>query len=201
MIKRSLTLTTVAFVFWIFASVQLALAQTTSADEGIQGLPTPVPLSESDFAACNSTFPADATRRANCAIILDYTTAYSNHYKNMMAIREHQFQNQMNAGGPIFTLVVGIVVIGLVLSVFQFLKGWLFATRVPAAADAFGSGKLSGKSDSTADPFSDEGDSSFKGFGFEVRSSVIGLIVLGVSLAFFFLYLKYVYIINPIPQQ
>lgn len=81
----------------------------------------------------------------------------------------------------IFILVVSIVVMGLYLSYRQFrLQEW-----------------VTQHSDSKKVPVvkSEDGSTTFEvgKDGIKINSAVIGLIILTISLAFFFLYLKYVY--------
>jgi len=84
-------------------------------------------------------------------------------------------QSQRGTGYVILVFVLIVVFVGLALSILQFLKGvWL--AKAQAAADV---------STFTA---------NLKGV--EIQSASIGLLILTVSLVFFYLYIKFVYTIT-----
>jgi hypothetical protein len=85
-------------------------------------------------------------------------------------------QSQRSTGYFILVFVVLIVLAGLALSILQFLKGVWLAKAQPLPDDP---------SKFTANLQ-----------GVEVQSSSIGLLILTVSLVFFYLYIKYVYTIT-----
>jgi len=137
-------------------------------------IPTPAPAGIK--SACASAMPEDAGLRASCEMALQYNGAVYAHGERLMEIQERQFESQLADDRPIFWVVIGIVVVGLGLSIAQFVKGFLFARTAPENDTQL-------KLDVTA--------------GVEIKSSVIGLVILAMSLGFFFLYLKFVYSINP----
>lgn len=85
--------------------------------------------------------------------------------------RERVFEWQHNSSIAIFYVVIGIVLIGLYFSWMQFhrAKGEVGETTVEASKD-----------------------------GFKVSSPVLGVIILLLSLAFFYLYLVHVYPISEV---
>jgi hypothetical protein len=76
----------------------------------------------------------------------------------------------------IFFMVIAIVIVGLLLSYLQFYYDVKKKEAAPGAVSDF----------------------EVSATGIKISSSVIGLIILAMSLAFFFLYLKFVYPIVPI---
>jgi len=153
-----------------------------------ESLPTPI--------ASGWKWPAPGANRSTddaaklSAIYLDYLAAVSQHNENMQKIEEQQYNDQRFVGGIIFILVIMIVVVGVGLSILQFFKGVLLASPAsngPAGTSASGA--------TTNVNLASEITVSLTSV--EIKSSVIGLVVLAVSLAFFFLYIKYVYAITP----
>lgn len=107
---------------------------------------------------------------------LNYNAAVYAHDEHIMQIEEQQFNGQLSANPWLLVIVVIIVFVGLILSIAQFVKGLVFARNQP--------------DDATSVNWSVTA-------GVEIKSSVIGLVILAMSLGFFFLYLKFVYSINP----
>lgn len=83
--------------------------------------------------------------------------------------RKNTFQWGLHSSIAIFILVIAIVVFGLFLSYLQFRKGQISETKF-----SLGKGSI------------------------EISSAVIGFLILGLSLAFFYLYLQHVYPIQEI---
>jgi hypothetical protein len=102
------------------------------------------------------------------------------------------FARQAQQDPIILTVVVFIVISGVCLSIAQVAKGFVVPAKIatlagsPPAADA--------------DPARSDEINTFKASmrGIEFSSASIGLMMLSVSLAFFFLYLKFVYTITPV---
>ena len=175
-------------LFWLVSMALLATAQAKAASEGasavspspISQIRTPVtiptPPAANYITICASANPQDAGLKAACIMSLDYNAAVYAHDKRIMQIEEDQFRTQLGADPWLLVVVIGIVVVGLVLSIAQFVKGFVFARAQP-------------------DPENSQIWSLAAGV--EIKSSVIGLVILAMSLGFLFLYLKFVYSINP----
>jgi hypothetical protein len=166
------------------ASLAIFLASGAALGDTISNPPSPPPVNS--VSACKNSYADDATR-ATCAVNLSYQAAYYAHNQAMMAIQEEQYRDQISDGVRLFYVVLGIVVIGLGLSVLQFLKSFWFAKKATEAGGPI----------PPADAPPPDDPTTFSYLGIEIKSSVIGLIILAMSLAFFFLYLKFVYVITP----
>jgi hypothetical protein len=92
----------------------------------------------------------------------------------------------------IFAMVMGIVLFGLYLTWLQFTREQHRAHRASARAAAAPASESEGEAPA---PAPEPAASSLKisATGVEVTSQVIGLLILGFSLAFFYLYVKEVY--------
>lgn len=103
-----------------------------------------------------------------------FLTSYMQDQARQSSVNVNAFVAQGRDSDIVLGLVIFIVLIGLLLAVLQVAKGLFYAKQLgndPAAQD-----KL-----------------QINMQGVELQSSSIGLLILVVSLAFFFLYLKYVY--------
>ncbi len=85
-------------------------------------------------------------------------------------------ESQARTGPLILIFVIIVVSVGLALSVLQFIKGVWLAKAQASASDA------------------SQFSANLKGV--EIKSSSIGLLILTVSLVFFYVYIKYVYTIT-----
>lgn len=117
------------------------------------------------------------------------------HQKWALNNQEQAILNQQDKGGKIFILVVIVVCCGLIFSGIQFyiaMRGALEKLKKGAAtavqAKTANAGKDEGKPEQTTIKITLQ--------GIEISSSIIGLIILAMSIAFFYLYLHQVFPIN-----
>jgi hypothetical protein len=100
------------------------------------------------------------------------------------------FDFQYRSGRIIFWVVLLIVFAGLAFSAVQFYVG----LRHPLESRVKGDGKESGPNDDSVSEF----EATLQGI--KLKSSVLGLLILAMSMVFFYLYLKYVYPITNVSQ-
>jgi hypothetical protein len=103
---------------------------------------------------------------------------------NGYAYRSRVFEWQLLSSRVIFVIVLVLVIAGIYFAAAQFRVAMMAARRNllnPPAADAAAG----------PNPLATQLEISAKGV--VVNSSVLGVIILGLSLAFFYLYLVYVY--------
>ncbi len=98
------------------------------------------------------------------------------------------YERQAIADWIVLVLVIVIVLGGLALSAYQIFKGPRYANALASAANASDTATGDGKA---APYLVTELKLSFQNI--EVRSASIGFLILALSLAFFFLYLTFVY--------
>ena len=98
------------------------------------------------------------------------------------------FEWQYWSGKVIFWVVLLLVGVGVVFSSVQFYVG-LLPSRIRSAETT------GGKNDSSGSATGDQAATEFEAslHGVKLKSSVLGLLILAVSLVFFYLYLIYVY--------
>jgi hypothetical protein len=96
---------------------------------------------------------------------------------------ERTFTFQYWTGKVIFWVVLAIVFAGIILSAVQFYVGLRHPLDRRAAADT--------KNGDEADGSVSEFEASLQGI--KLKSSVMGLLILAMSMGFFYLYLKFVY--------
>jgi hypothetical protein len=103
------------------------------------------------------------------------------------------YERQASEDPVIMWVVILVVLVGIGLSIAQVAKGFIVPARVASNFTSIGSAE---KADNAPTPPSGPA-STFKATmsGIEFSSASIGLMILAVSLAFFFLYLKFVYTI------
>jgi hypothetical protein len=113
--------------------------------------------------------------------------------------RRRVFEQQYYCGWMIFVTVIALVAAGIGFS------GWQLSFSMrrpgPKTSHTAGTRKFSASERSQAEASAEaqiDLNSTFKASkeGFEVSSSVVGVIILALSFAFFFAYLKYVYPIS-----
>lgn len=167
---------------------------------------SPTPTTRATPLAKGAPYDAyiDAYWRAQTAYVGPYTQDQAARSKLTLAIYKAQAQST----GVILILVIVIVVSGLLMAAAQVLKGFFYSGHLSKVAAA--TGATSGSA--PQQPAAPEGpsppgptDSTLSTFkaslqGIEVQSASIGFLILVVSLAFFFLYLKFVYPISPTPN-
>jgi hypothetical protein len=134
----------------------------------------------------------------------DSMQRYYQYREDGFAFRSRVFEWQLFSSRLIFATVVLLVLAGLCFAAIQFYVAMVTATR----ARGRGSPAKKGKSPDTssappaeataepASPLATQLEISAKGI--IVNSSVLGVVVLALSLAFFYLYLVYVYPIHEV---
>jgi len=98
------------------------------------------------------------------------------------------YENQLRESWIIFALVLVLVFSGLFFSWLQFQHAFLLKQVVKTSAAS--------KTSASATPSSGPEEFTFGKDGVVVRSAYLGVIILAISMAFFFLYIKYVYLIS-----
>ncbi|MDA8019237.1 MAG: hypothetical protein MPN21_17490 [Thermoanaerobaculia bacterium] len=99
---------------------------------------------------------------------------YQQHHISMLEHRERLFRWQLTANQISFWMVLVLVFSGLVFAGIQFRTSMLAAKETGGSSDVMQELTLGAQ-------------------GITIRSSVIGLVILGLSLGFFYLYLVYVF--------
>lgn len=124
-----------------------------------------------------------------------YLEAYYNYQSHSLTYAESVFDWQYRASKDIFWVVILLVLSGLAFAGIQFA----IAMRIPVRGTKK-KGAAAGREPSTETP--QIGDTSIEAstHGVKITSSVIGLLILVVSIGFFYLYLVYVYPIQNIGQ-
>jgi hypothetical protein len=108
--------------------------------------------------------------------------SYTNHYVFNVEHEKRSFKLQFYSSILIFILVVVIVTLGLILSYKQFmLNEYIIKQSIEKNRETIDKG-----TDTSASLEVDKD-------GVKINTAVIGLIILVISLVFFFLYLKFVY--------
>jgi hypothetical protein len=155
-----------------------------------------------DRSKFDSSFPpagssAEGQRRAVSAADLDPETrtkqqqalrARYDYQTFSFAHAQRTFDFQYRSGRVIFWVVLLIVFAGLAFSAVQFYVGLHHPLESRAQAD--------GKEPASNDGCVSEFEATLQGI--KLKSSVLGLLILAMSMVFFYLYLKYVYPITNI---
>jgi hypothetical protein len=148
------------------------------------------PTAEKPAATAMPSAPGDvvlgdaATRQR----YLDSMQRYYEYRANGYAYRSRVFEWQLLSSRVIFLIVLALVSAGIYFAAVQFRGAMRAAARPAASAEA--SPTLSGVTLATQLEVSAK--------GVVVNSSVMGVIILALSLAFFYLYLVYVYPITDV---
>ena len=121
--------------------------------------------------------------------------------KSDLEIRRQLFTHQLYYNIAIFILVGGVVITGLRFSYLQFAAEILLLRARVAAAKSIDSSKMAPESkarflDELGKP-ANASSSALELGPIKITTTFVGLIVLSISLAFFYLYLAHVYIIRP----
>jgi hypothetical protein len=149
------------------------LSEITGIDIDLRSNSVPAPLPPP------ATAPADTDPKVRAAFIgaqVAYYQTYAETLKHSQASGRYVdmvFAWQVESSRVLFWVVIAIVLSGLLLCWLQFLKGW---RRRPTAA----------------------GELEISAGGVKISSPVLGLLVLAISLTFFYLFLFYVYPIRVI---
>ena len=127
-----------------------------------------------------SATPADVMDPESRELVLERFRRYQQHQIAALEHRERLFRWQLRANQISFVVVLVLVFAGLVFSAVQFAH----SLRTAGAAGDEPVHEL-----------------SISAKGLTVRSSVIGLIVLALSLGFFYLYLVHVFPLEELPSH
>lgn len=131
----------------------------------------------SGVVATNSSAPViDARSGDTSTQSAQFTTSYVQYEQFVLNNRRGNLEWQLLETKIIFVVVIFIVLSGILASIAQFIRDITIVR---------GRSSKAGNSNTTHLKISLS--------GLEIQSSVIGLLILAISLAFFFLYLKFVY--------
>ncbi len=178
----------------LLASARWGMAQ--EADGGETAGKPPKPSAQEFLATHQPPLPAAATSKAAtptipevwCADISDQTTrevcwqayrASLGYYETGLAHRTRVFSWQHLSTRIIFFIVVGLVLVGIYFAWMQFRRDMVTGRQGSDVTNTAHEIELSAS-------------------GIKVRSSVLGVIILALSLGFFYLYLVYVFPISEI---
>jgi hypothetical protein len=120
-----------------------------------------------------------------------YATEYMNHYSSNLGFRRRVFEWQLLSSKFIFFIVMVVVLSGILFSGLQFYQSFKLTSKFTRMANS----KNLEQIEKIIDQESSKIEVSPTG-GFSVTTSIVGLLVLGVSIGFFYLYLNHVYPIN-----
>ncbi|MEZ9210214.1 hypothetical protein AB6E95_22240 [Vibrio splendidus] len=148
------------------------LSSVTTIANGNEELPS---LKEVATADLNYTIASFEHDKKMLESQIKYRDLQIGHYEELVEINETAYKTQQITTNIMTAFVMIIVLFGLVLSYWQFKN------------DISGNGKSDGD-EKAAFKVSKE--------GIEFRSSVIGLVILFISLFFFYLYVKEIYKID-----
>jgi len=120
-----------------------------------------------------------------------YTTEFMKYYINNFAHRKSIFEWQLLSSKFIFFLVMIVVLSGILFSGLQFYQSFKLTSKFTKMANSKNLDQIEKimNQDSSTIEISPTN-------GFSVTTSIVGLLVLGVSIGFFYLYLNHVYPIN-----
>ena len=110
------------------------------------------------------------------------------------AYRSRVFEWQLLSSRAIFAIVLALVGAGMYFAAVQFRVAMQEASRRISKATTAGAAPVTADAAETKSTLATQIEVSAKGI--IVNSSVLGVIILGLSLAFFYLYLVYVYPIH-----
>ncbi len=172
----------------LFAAAVGAFAQSPM-DKAITNTETETPKVPAALTDENPALPESAP-----SVVMDdpatraqYLAAMQKFYEyraNGYAYRSRVFEWQLLSSRVIFVIVIMLVLAGIYFAAVQFHVAMIAARRnllIAPTADAVAGPK----------PLATQHEISAKGV--VINSSVLGVIILGLSLAFFYLYLVYVY--------
>jgi hypothetical protein len=165
------------FLLGCFGPIGSASAQDEPAKPGVDRIEQ---LKELDKESAGSLAPTvispDVLGEDGAAALKQSLKAYYDYRTTGYQHRQHVFEWQLLSSRIIFVLVIFLVLIGVYFSWLQFRSSLKGAAGEQLKETTFEA--------STA--------------GFKVSSPVLGVIILAISLAFFYLYLVYIYPISEI---
>lgn len=192
MMKHALALTAVAAVVLLSASAlaQSRMEEATAAASAAQG------AAEQDAAPRDRTQVTAIPASPDAAVLGDaptrqrYLDAMQRYYQyraDGYAYRSRVFEWQLFSSRVIFLVVLALVAAGMFFAAVQFRLAMRSASRQSPASPA---------DEATAAGASLVTRFEVSAKGLAINSSVLGVIILALSLAFFYLYLVYVYPID-----
>lgn len=124
---------------------------------------------------------------------LEYKNAYWQYEIQALDHRRQVFEWQLISSKYIFLIVIAVVIMGLLLSFWQFYLPIYRYNKFIKTHKELEAKQMTEENKEAALSTLKLGKD-----GIEITSSVIGLLILFISIAFFFLYLNYVYPISEI---
>ena len=138
-----------------------------------------------------------APSRSTLGLSTKYNTALAEFHISSLQHRRRVFDWQHTSSIIIFWVVIIIVFIGLIFSGIQFYISMQSSLAGKKIKHALAEGQTETVASSPAEVA--EFEASLQGI--KVKSSVLGIIILGISLAFFYLYLAHVYPISEVGEE
>ncbi|MFN0275300.1 MAG: hypothetical protein ACKVPJ_06125 [Chitinophagales bacterium] len=128
---------------------------------------------------------------------------YNSYYTGNLNHRENTFLWQYQSGKIIFWVVILIVIAGLIFSGMQFYITYKHMTGMIKTTNSLGTTDNTAETEQKSvvpDAINDmnKTDLSLSPEGLKINTSVIGLIILVISIAFFYLYLIHIYPIKEV---
>jgi hypothetical protein len=149
-----------------------------------------------DAADIHNPLPAVNTPEMDSVI----RSVNEDYYKFAYAYRKKAYEWQLLSSRIILAVVIVVVLLGLYLSYLQFEAGARTLTRTTTSIKATDPPANSLPANSSPPNSSDaafqQSTMELSKDGIKINSNVIGLIILVISIAFFFLYLRFVFGIN-----
>lgn len=157
--------------------------QTQNQEEMIQ-LPRPLDTA----STTDSSKPAQAASTPSSSEEEQLARANTDYTIWQYGFIRRTYENQLIQTRIIFVLVLALVSAGLFFSWLQFQHSLHLKHVIKS--------RVAVKGDATDEPASPPDEFAFGKDGVVIRSAYLGVIILVISMAFFFLYLKFVYPIN-----
>lgn len=156
---------------------------SASFNSAMENAPNSLPLNP--FYTKSLEDKVDSTTR------VDMLKTEANYHKYMFTQRMAIYNWQLNSGKILFYVVVLIVLIGLYLSYLQFKASTAHMEyQRKTKASITTTDKIAESEAATSDPIT---KFEISKDGIKIDSAVIGLIILVISIVFFFMYLRYVF--------
>ena len=161
-----------------------APSNTTTSDPGV---------ASAEKGQCTAADPA--AKKACWAMM----TASYQYWESSYRHRKESFDWSLTASKIIFTVVLLLVLAGLVFAAIQF---WIAFSTVRQAADRESKAlQAAAATSGPRDPVPMSVELEISTAGLKVNSSVLGVIILLISMAFFYLYARYVYPIQDVSSS
>lgn len=173
-----------------FSKKLKASEKSGTSDSGAGGASTPNGAQQPDDVM-ESIWCADVSDQQTRDVCWKAYQARMNYYIHAMDHRAEDFWWQHVASRLIFAMVIGLVAIGVYFAWVQFRKD---INRPPGTEEANSEKsppKKTSKDQHESPP--PETDLELSLGGLKIKSPVLGVIILALSLGFFYLYLRYVF--------